>query len=543
MAIIVLTLVIPLLGLAILYADSERQQTPLVPMFGLDTFLGRMFTMAILPLGAWLLRHESHRKNHRSPQSRAFWASCLSVLGVLSIAIGVSIAAASFVTLVEIKQPLQVIAFPLILGIGVITSLTGWQASHMPRSWPADDEDQNAPEVIEKYCPLSLMSDPTACRLRSGAWVMVLFPLLYVLPILGVFGAFLIVAIAMALSAWLQSRRAFQSQLLWLITIAIRNQLPLADEFRNLAINTGVKRRLALNQAAQDLEHGDTLSMALERSRLLPASMISAIRVSEGGAHYEEALRRLATYSTERLKSYGLSRLSEVFVQVVTILSAWVFIVGFLMFYIIPKFAEIFKGFNEELPRSTRVLIDFSDNFMFASSAVVFWVGIGILLFCWQTLRHIVGWSSLSLPAVMYWFPRRDAPEVLRALAGITTGMTPLPQQILQLTNRPGRPDLGARYHRISESIRSGQTLSHSLHAEGLLTPLQCEAVAAGERGGQLSFILFSLADAIDQRELRQSADWAEMLKPFVVVVSGLVTGFIVFAMFVPLVKLISRLS
>jgi type II secretory pathway component PulF len=61
--------------------------------------------------------------------------------------------------------------------------------------------------------------------------------------------------------------------------------------------------------------------------------------------------------------------------------------------------------------------------------------------------------------------------------------------------------------------------------------------------GGQLSFILFSLADAIDQRELRQSADWAEMLKPFVVVVSGLVTGFIVFAMFVPLVKLISRLS
>jgi type II secretory pathway component PulF len=372
---------------------------------------------------------------------------------------------------------------------------------------------------------------------------MVLFPLLYVLPILGVFGAFLIVAIAMALSAWLQSRRAFQSQLLWLITIAIRNQLPLADEFRNLAINTGVKRRLALNQAAQDLEHGDTLSMALERSRLLPASMISAIRVSEGGAHYEEALRRLATYSTERLKSYGLSRLSEVFVQVVTILSAWVFIVGFLMYYIIPKFAEIFRGFDEELPRSTRALIDFSDNFMFASSAVVFWVGIGIVLFCWQTLRHIVGWSSLSLPAVMYWFPRRDAPEVLRALAGITTGMTPLPQQILQLTNRPGRPDLGARYHRISESIRSGQTLSHSLHAEGLLTPLQCEAVAAGERGGQLSFILFSLADAIDQRELRQSADWAEMLKPFVVVVSGLVTGFIVFAMFVPLVKLISRLS
>lgn len=543
MAIIVLTLVIPLLGLAILFCDAGRQQAPLIPLFYSNSIWSRWYTKLAQPFESAPAPNTEQPEQIRMPQTRAFWALCVRVSGAISVLVGLLLVVVGFALIMAISVPSQALTIPLIWGIGLVTILTGWQAFGMPRSWPADDEDQNAPEVIEKYCPLSLMSDPAACRLRGGAWVMVLFPLLYVLPILGVFGAFLIVVIGMIFSAVLQSRRAFQSQLLWLITIAVRNQLPLAEEFQALAINMGVKRRQALQQAAQDLNHGDTLAMALERNRLLPASIISAIRVSEGGAHYEEALRRLATYSSERLKSYSLSRLSEIFVQVAIMLSAWVIIVGFLMYYIIPKFAQIFDGFQLELPKSTRTLIDLSDNLMFGSSAIVFWTGIGMVIFYWKALRHIVGWSSLSFPAVMYWFPKRDAPEVLRALAGIATGLAPLPQQILQLKNRPGRPDLGARYQRISESISNGQTLSQSLCSEHILTPLQGEAVAAGERGGQLSFILFSLADSIEQRELRQSAYWAETLKPFFILISGLITGFVVFAMFVPLIKLIDKLS
>ena len=543
MAIIVLTLVIPLLGLALLYCDAERQQAPLIPLFYSNSFWGRWYTTLAHPFGLSPVSSEDHRTESGIPQTRSFWALCVRASGAIAIVIGLLIAAVSFLLITEISYPSQAFAIPLLLGIGLVTLLTGWQALRLPRSWPSDQEDPNAPEIIEQYFPLSPMSDPAACRLRSGAWVMVLFPLLYVLPILGVVGAFLLVIAAMVLSTLQQSRRAFQSQLLWLITIAVRNKLPLAEELRNLSVNKGVKRSKALQLAAQDLEHGDTLSMALERNRLLPASTLSAIRVSEGGSHYEEALRRLAIHSTERMKTYSLSRLSEIFIQVITLFSALTTIVGFLMYFIIPKFREIFLGFGVELPKSTQVLINLSDNIYSASSAVVFWIGIGMAWFCWQALRYIVGWSSLPFPAVMYWFPKRDAPEILRAVASIASDQTSLPQQMLLLIDRRGRPDLGARYRRISESLSRGEPLSQSLYSEGVLTTLQKEAVAAGERGGHLSFVLFSLADAIEQRENRRSAYWAEMLRPMAVVTCGLITGFIVFAMFVPLIKLLNELS
>ena len=85
--------------------------------------------------------------------------------------------------------------------------------------------------------------------------------------------------------------------------------------------------------------------------------------------------------------------------------------------------------------------------------------------------------------------------------------------------------------------------LSGSLYEQGILTQLQSEAVAAGERGGHLEFVLFSLAEATEQREFRRGAYWAELLKPIAVVTCGLVTAFVVIALFLPLVKLLSELS
>lgn len=506
MAIVVLTLVIPLLGLAILLIDSRRQTA--------------------FPF-----------------EQRSTWTTALNVIGVLAIGMGLLAWVTCLNLIVSAQARGTALAAPLLAGLGLITALTGRQTFRLPQSWPMSGEDSCDSSVIERYSPQSLMQETQACHLRSGAWVMLAYPLLYVLPILGLLGAFLLIVAAMAFSAVLQSRRAFQSQLLWLMTIAMRNRLPLAEELRSLSINQGVKRGTALRLAAQDLDHGDTLSMALERHRLLPAAILSAIRVSEGGSHSEETLRRLAIHSTERLKTYSLSKLSEVFLQVTTMLSAWLLIVGFLMYFIIPKFKDIFNGFDVELPKSTQVLIQLSDHFSYASPAIVFWVGIGIALLFWQALRHIVGWSSLPYPAVMHWFPRRDAAEVLRALGGIASEQASLPQKVLLLTDRRGRPDLGARYRRISESLSRGETLSQSLDAEGFLSAPQREAVSAGERGGHLSFVLFALAEAIEQREFRRSAYWSEMLKPVAIVTCGLLTGFVVFAMFVPLIKIINALS
>ncbi len=504
-----------------------------------------VLTLLLPFLGKGMLLCDSYRQTGLPMQSRRFWATALRFLGCLSVLVGVVFMLCVVVFLVSFHARTWsfISGFPLLVGLGLIAILTGVKTFHVPQSWPRDDEDWDAGEVIDRCSPLSLLSDPHAAHLRSGAWVMTLYPLLFVIPILGVFGIFLLIIMAMVLTSIVQSRRSFQSQLLWLMTIATRNKLPLADEFRSLAADRGVKLKKRLQQAAKNLEAGDTLSIALERQGLLPASTVAAIRVSEGGGRLDETLRRLATQTTDRLKVFNISQVGEVLTQVMALLMVGTGIVGFLMYFIIPKFKYIFEGFHSELPASTQMLINLSDQVVLGSSQMLFWAGLAISLLIWHTLRHIIGWSSLPFPTLMHWFPKRDAPEVLRALGGIAREGVSIPHKLLLLVDRPGRPDLGARYQRISQAMSAGETLSNALFGEGILTPIQREAVAAGERGGNLEFVLFSMADALEQHEYRRGAYWAELLKPIAAVVCGLVTAFIVISLFMPLVKLLNDLS
>ncbi len=499
-------------------------------------------TLLIPFLGVGMLLCDWQRQTALPMQSRSDWTLGLQVLGGLAILLGGALALLATLTLLALPRTF-IVAFPLLTGLSLVVSLTGVKTFHVPRTWPTADEDGDDGEVLDRYSPPSLMSEPQAAHLRSGAWIMTLYPKLFVLPILGMFGIVLIVIAAFVLSSVVQARRSFQSQLLWLLAIATRNKLPLGEELRSLSADRGVQLKSRLKQAAKNLEHGDPLWMALERHGLLPTATVAAIRVSEGGGRLDETLRRLATQSTDRLKVFNLTQIGEVLSQVLVLIVVGMFLIGGLMYFIIPKYKTIFEGFDVEMPQSTVVLINLSNYAINFSAGMFFWTGIAMALLLWHSMRHLIGWSSLPFPVLMHWFPKRDAPEVLRALGGIAREEASIPQKLLLLVERPGRPDLGARYRRISESLNCGTRLSDALFDQGLLTRLQRESVAAGERGGHLEFVLFSLAEAAEQREYRQGAYWAELLKPIAVVACGLVTAFVVLALFMPLVKLLEELS
>lgn len=506
MWIVLLTLLVPLVGVALLVADAWRQTA--------------------LPF-----------------HTRKVWTHAMQGASVLSLALAAGLVVTALIVALDATQP-WLLLLPLQGILAFVVGGTGYLGLHVPRSWPVDNEDWDDPAVIERCTPHSLLDHPTTARLRSGAWAMVLYPLLFLVPILGFFGIALFLIGTVTLTTIVHMRRGFQSQLLWLLAIALRHQLPLSPELRQLGSRRGVSVRIRLNEAANNLEGGDPLWLVLERARLLPAAAVSAIRVAEGGGRLEETVRRLAINSTERLKVFNLSGLSDVLTQFIVTLMAMVAITGFLMYFIIPKLKQIFEGFDVELPVPTQALTNTSDYVVHRGfTPVIFWVGLALVSLVWMLLRHIVGWSSLSVPILMHFHPRRDAPEILRVLAGLIRDQAALPEKLKDLSHRRGRPDLGARYHRMGDRLMAGESLSLALFNEGVLSPAQTEAVAAAERGGHLEFVLFAMADALEQREFRQSSTWAELVKPVSTLVCAALVGFFVLAFFLPLVKLLKELS
>lgn len=506
MWIVLLTLLIPLVGIALLVTDAWRQTA--------------------LPF-----------------HTRQVWTHAVRGASVLNLVLALGLVVTSLIVATDETQP-WLLLLPLLGLLAFIVGGTGYLGLRVPRSWPADNEDWDDPAVIERCTPHSLLDHPTNARLRSGAWVMVLYPLLFLVPILGMFSIVIFLISVVSLTTVVHIRRGFQSQLLWLLAIALRHQLPLAPELRQLGIRRGVSVRMRLNEAAHNLESGDPLWLVLERGRLLPAAAVSAIRVAEGSGRLEETVRRLAINSTDRLKVFSISGLSDILTQFIVTLTAMVVITGFLMYFIVPKFKEIFDGFDAELPGPTQALTNSSDYLIHQGfTPVLFWVGLALVSLVWMLLRHIVGWNSLSVPILMHFHPRRDAPEILRVLAGLIRDQAALPEKLKELSHRRGRPDLGARYHRIGDWLIAGESLSQALFHEGVLSPAQTEAVAAAERGGHLEFVLFAMADAAEQREFRQSSTWAELFKPLSTLVCAALVAFFVIAFFLPLVKLLKELS
>ena len=514
-------------------------------------------------LGAGLLWFDSNRQTAYPLERRPFWGLMLTILGMLTVLSGVGMGVLACLLVFRNAPESSGGSLPLSLGLSLLVILTGVQTLRVKRTWPEKDEDWTEESVIDRVTPHTLMSEPSAARLRGGAWLMALSPLVpgvaglgfaslmlpgfvcYFLgfPAMMLFIGGVFAVGSLAFSKLVRSPRVFQSQLLCLLAVCTRNQMPLADEFRSLALGQRGKLRFRLELAADDLDEGIPLWKALETYRLLPAATLSAIRVSEDGSRLSETLRQLAAQAFDRLKAVNGFNLGEVLLQCTIQLAFAAQIVGGIMYFIIPKYKTIFEGFGVELPGATVELIHISDAIVTGAPVVYCWTGLLFTGLIWFGLRHTVGWSSLRFPALMQWFPRRDAPEVLRALGGIAREGVSLPQRMSSLMERPGRPDLGARYQRIADSLSAGETLSNALYAQGLVTRLQQEAVAAGERGGHLEVVLFSLADALEGRESRRAAFWSELIKPISIVACGLVVGFIVIALFVPLVKLLSELS
>ncbi|MFG0334804.1 MAG: type II secretion system F family protein [Maioricimonas sp. JB049] len=359
-----------------------------------------------------------------------------------------------------------------------------------------------------------------------------------------------VVGIALVLVYWLvllfNGRRSRQARLLWLMTIATENRLPLADELRaDAQMHHGPTRERTL-ALVERLEAGMSLGEALQdmRTPLLAPATVAAIRVAEETGTLRDILRREAVRNTVALNEsevYTPLRLLMIYYTVVigTILSLTIF----LMVFIVPKFNAIFEDFGVELPHLTRLLIDFSDvvaNFWYLAALAILAAGAALV-----TGYVIVqsGWENARISSVMKWFPRRDTPGILRALRAGITADVPLPQLFGTIRSAQLRPEVYRRLDHIVADVESGTDPWTAMGRQHLLHHRERLALSAAREGNRLNFVLPALADRIEETYRRRLLTLVELSKPFVVFIVGIFVAFYAVAFFLPLVKLLNDLS
>ena len=296
----------------------------------------------------------------------------------------------------------------------------------------------------------------------------------------------------------------------------------------------------------EDIEGGMTLSEAMAKQpKAFDGLYVNMVKAGEAGGALEIILQRLADFK-ERSQSLK-KRVQGAMIYPVAVVTVAVAIVGFIMYYIIPKFKKIFEEFGTPLPRITEILIETSSfvvSYFYLFPAVPFaiWLILKIIRKN-RTGKYVTDWILLHIPVLGKIVEKATVARVCRTLGTLIASGVPILEALIIARDTSGNAVFARAFDNIYAAIREGESMAVPLKEARIVDDIVVNMVDVGEETGALDTMMYKVADVYDE-EVKVLVDGLiKLLEPIMVVVLGLVVGFIVIALFMPLIDLLNDLS
>jgi general secretion pathway protein F len=266
---------------------------------------------------------------------------------------------------------------------------------------------------------------------------------------------------------------------------------------------------------------------------------VATIQASERTGNVKEALARYIAYQEEldRVKKKVIS--ASIYPAILAIVGTLV--LGFLMFYVVPRFAGIYEDMAGGLPLFSRLLLAFG-RFVGAhawpiAAGMLLLISTAVYFFTRPSFRAALNARLWQIPAVgermkVYQLARlyRTAGMLLRAGIPAVRAL----DMVKDLLAAHLRPQL----LQSKKLIEEGQSMSAALGAAGLATPVATRMMQVGERSGDMGGMLGQIARFHDD-EVARFVDWfTRAFEPVLMTVLGLAVGSVVVLMYMPIFEL-----
>lgn len=304
--------------------------------------------------------------------------------------------------------------------------------------------------------------------------------------------------------------------------------------------------KASLNGVIEDVESGATLSDAMAKQpKAFDNLYVNMVRAGEAGGALEVILQRLAEFK-ERAQSLK-RKVQGAMIYPCAVITVAGLIVGFIMYWIIPKFKTIFEDFGVELPGITETLIACSDwvvNYWWLIPLIPIALFLTVKIIRKnKTGAYILDRILLKIPLVGQIASKSIIARTARTLGTLIASGVPILEALTIARDTAGNTVFRRAFDHIHASIREGESMAVPLKETRICDDLVVNMVDVGEETGALDNMLYKVADVYDEEVSVLIEGLVNMLEPLMVVVLGLIVGFIVIALFMPLVKLLNELS
>jgi type II secretory pathway component PulF len=322
----------------------------------------------------------------------------------------------------------------------------------------------------------------------------------------------------------------------------VRSQVPLLRTMQILRDQTRHPYfRHVLLSVSEEVRQGQTLSSALAKfPDVFSPLYVSLVNSGEISGALDAVLERLAEQA-ERDDALR-SKVRAAFTYPAFVAAVGAATVTFLMTFVMPRLSQLLGGLGQHLPLPTRLLLTVS---AWMSSAW-FWVGAGILaasaVLAWKAAgergRLLRDRLILRLPVVGTLVQEVELARFARSFGLLLTqGISVLKAMEVAgpvVNHRVIRAELA----RIPDGLRQGEPLSACLSGLSVSTPFLTNTVAVGEESGRVGEALGEVAAFYERNAERAVQTMASLLEPTLIVVIGVVVGFIVMAVLLPIFEM-----
>ncbi len=299
--------------------------------------------------------------------------------------------------------------------------------------------------------------------------------------------------------------------------------------------------RSIISKVKDDITEGASLAAAIEDyPDVFSGIYRGMISAGEASGSLDVVLSRLADYLESRAKIMQEVRSAMVYPSLMVLVSFGV--LSFLFIFVIPKITRIFEDTRNSLPLITTVLLWLVDIvrgywpvITLSMVAVVFGVR--------QYLRRpggkvVLDRVSLKIP----WFGRLvthfHIANMTRTLGTLLKGGLPM-LKALELTKKVlNNSVFDEILDKAKEDVMGGTSLSVSLKGFALIPPIVVHMIIVGERGGNIDDMLLKASDTYGQEVETGIKRALSLMEPLMIIVMGVVVGFIVLAILLPIFQL-----
>lgn len=308
------------------------------------------------------------------------------------------------------------------------------------------------------------------------------------------------------------------------------------------------KFKKMLESVAEKVSSGGTLSDGLAMyPKTFDKLYVNMVRAGEAGGVLDLVLTRLAQFQEKSIRTIKKVKSAMIYPSVIMFVA--VGIVTLLMMVVVPQFESIFEQMlrGAPLPGPTQIVVDISD--LFSSNPILVLGGMAGLIMGVVLLKKTkqgskgFDWLGLHVPVVRDVVSKSNVSRITRTFGTLLSSGVPI-LQALQITGDTLTNFFFVKaMTNIHNAVRDGESMAVQMDREPVFPTMVTSMVEIGEETGELPDMLTRIADNFDEDVDNAVAGVTSLIEPVMIVFLAVVVGFIVIALFLPIVSIIENLG